>query len=99
MLSKCLVKVEMERKQKIQGSAKSVLEKKIKCKNLLNCLFTGRKQLRKINVFRSHNHQIYTEEVNKIALSSSDDKSIICKDNISTLSKGRWSTGKSSELK
>ena len=30
--------------------------------------------MRTMNVIRSHEHKIYTEEVNKIALSSNDDK-------------------------
>ena len=55
-----------------------------------NCLFTGREQLRNMNVIRSHLHEMYTEEVNKIALSADDDKRIIMKDNISTLAYGHY---------
>ena len=36
-------------------------------------------------ILRSDKHDIYTEEVNKIALSADDDKRIIMKDGISTL--------------
>ena len=46
----------------------------------------GRKeQHRKMNVIRSHCHEIYTEEFNKIALSSDDVKRVIMADGIQTL--------------
>ena len=41
-----------------------------------------------MNVIRSHCHQIYTEEINKIALSVDDDKRIIMTDGIHTLAYG-----------
>ena len=37
-----------------------------------------------MNVIRSHCHEIYTEEINKIALSSDDDKRVIMSDGIHT---------------
>ena len=39
--------------------------------------FSRREQHRKINVIRSHCHEIYTEKINKIALSSKADKRVI----------------------
>ena len=44
--------------------------------------------MRTMNVIRSHRHEIYTEAINKVALSSNDDKRVILKDGISTLSHG-----------
>ena len=38
-----------------------------------------------MKVIRSHCHDIYTEEINKIALSSDDDKRVIMADEIHTL--------------
>ena len=38
-----------------------------------------------MNVIRSHRHEIYTEEINNIALSSDDDKRVIMADGIHTL--------------
>ena len=38
-----------------------------------------------MNVIRSHCHEIYTEEINKIALSSDDDKRVIMANEIHTL--------------
>jgi len=38
-----------------------------------DCLFNGEEQMRRTNVIRSHLHEMYSEEVNKVALSSEDD--------------------------
>lgn len=48
------------------------------------CLFTGKEELRKMNVIRSHRHKMYTEEVNKVALSANDDKRVIMDDGVHT---------------
>ena len=47
-----------------------------------------KEQHRKINIIRSHCHEIYTDEINKIALSSDDDKRAIMADGIHTLAYG-----------
>ena len=47
-------------------------------------------QLRKINVFRSHLYDIYTKEVNKIALSSQDDKRVVQEGGIHILAVGQY---------
>ena len=44
--------------------------------------------MRKMNVIRSRQHEIFSETVNKIALSADDDKRIIMDDKISTLAFG-----------
>ena len=49
------------------------------------CLCSRKEQHRKMNVISSHCHQIYTEEINKIALSSDDGKRIIMADGINAL--------------
>jgi len=41
-----------------------------------------------MNIIRSQKHEIYTETVNKIALSANDDKRIIRPDKIQTLAYG-----------
>ena len=43
---------------------------------------------RKMNLIRSHLHEIYSETVNKVALSADDDKRVISEDGISTLAYG-----------
>ena len=52
------------------------------------CLFSRKEQHRKMNVIRSHCHEIYTEESNKIALSSDEDKRVIMADGIHILAYG-----------
>ena len=44
--------------------------------------------LRKMNVIRSHKHEIYSEEVNKVALSGDDDKRNVMEDRIRTMAYG-----------
>ena len=52
------------------------------CKNELNfsyyrdCLFNNSIILKSQQIFKSKLHNVYTEEVNKIALSSNDDKRV-----------------------
>ena len=54
------------------------------------CLFTSKEQLRKMNIIRSHMHEVYTEEVNKIALCPDDDKRHILEDGAHTLALGHY---------
>ena len=42
--------------------------------NYKDCLFNGEAILKSQQRFKSDHHKVYTEEVNKIALSSDDDK-------------------------
>ena len=76
--------------KKCKGVKKVVVEKTISHDDYKDCLFTKTKQLRSMNVFRSHLHDIYTETVNKIALSADDDKRIILDDGIHTLAYGHY---------
>ena len=79
-----------EESKKCKGVKKSVVKKSIKHEDYKKCLFTGREQLRKMNVIRSHMHEVYTEEVNKIALCPSDDKRHILEDQVHTLALGHY---------
>ena len=51
-----------------------------------NCLFSNGKILESQQRFKSENHSVYTENINKIALSCDDDKRILTVDEISSLS-------------
>ena len=51
-----------------------LLRKKISHDDYSDCLFSGKEQYRIVNVIRSHKHTVYSERVNKICLSSQDDK-------------------------
>ena len=64
------------------------VEKNITFDDYRKCLFSGTEQHRTMNVIRSRGHEIYTETLNKIALSANDDKRIIMVDGIHTLAYG-----------
>ena len=75
---------EGEESKRCKGVKKSVVEKSITHEDYKTCLFTCKEQLRKINVTRSYKH----EAVNKVALSSDDDKRYILGNLINTLAWG-----------
>ena len=74
--------------KKCKGIKKSVVKNSITREDYKECLFKKKEQLQKMNVIRSHKHEIYTEEVNKIALSPNDDKRHILGDKMHTLALG-----------
>ena len=84
--------VEGEESKKCKGVKKSVVKKSIAHEDYKKCLFTGKEQLRKMNVhvIRSYKHEVYTEEVNKIALCPDDDKRHILEDGVHTLALGHY---------
>ena len=86
----CYKMLEGAEEKKCKGVKKPVFKKSIKYEDYKECLFSGKEQLRKMNVIRSYGHEVYTEEVNKIALGSNDDKRIILEDGIHTLAHGHW---------
>ena len=81
---------EGEENKKCKGIKKAVVEKSIRHEDYKTCLETGKDQLRKQNIIRSYEHVLYTEEVNKIALSSADDKRYLLKDSHDTLAWGHY---------
>ena len=60
--------------RKCKGIKKNVVKKKLDFDDYVQCLFLGKKEMRKMNIIRSENHDIYSKEVNKVALSNEDDK-------------------------
>ena len=74
--------------KKCKGIKKAVVEKSIRHEDYKTCLTTGKEQLRRQNIIRSYEHVLYTEEVNKIALSAADDKRYLLKDSFDTLAWG-----------
>ena len=67
---------------------KNVTKRSIQFEDYRECLFSRKDQNRKMNVIRSHCHEIYTDEINEIALSSDDDKRVVMADGIHTLAYG-----------
>ena len=76
--------------KKCKGIKKQVVESSIRHEHYKTCLTTGKELLRKQNILRSYNHEVYTEEVNKIALSAQDDKRYILSDGVHTLAWGHY---------
>ena len=76
--------------KKCKGVSKSVVKKEITYEDYEECLFSRNELLKKINLIRSRNHEIFSETVKKVALSAEDDKRFILEDGISTLSLGHW---------
>ena len=74
--------------KKCKEMTKNVTKRSIQFDDYQECLFSRNDQHRKMNVIGSHCHLIYTEEINKIALSSDDDKRVIMADRIHTLAYG-----------
>ena len=71
--------------KKCKGIKKNVIKKKLDFDYYVKCLFTGEKEMRSMKIIRSENHDIYSKEVNKVALSNQDDKRSVLKDSIHTL--------------
>ena len=76
--------------KKCKGIKKAVVKKSISHEDYKTCLETGKEQLRRQNIIRSYEHVLYTEEVNKIALSAADDKRYLLKDSHDTLAWGHY---------
>ena len=75
--------------KKCKGVTKNVTRRSIQFDDYRECLFNRKEQYRKMNVIRSHCHEIYTEEMNKKnSISSDDDKRVIMADRIHNLAYG-----------
>ena len=70
--------------KKAKGTKKCVIKREILFNNYVDSLFKNEVLLRSQHRFRSDHHKVYTEEVNKIALSSNDDKRIQTFDRVTT---------------
>ena len=60
--------------KKAKGTKKCVIKKKLMFENYKDCLFNNKTGYRSQERFKSYYHDVYTEEVNKIALSRNDIK-------------------------
>ena len=70
--------------KKAKGTKKCIVKREITFKNYADALFNDEVIIRSQQRFRSDHHRVYTEEVNKIALSSNDDKRLQTFDGITT---------------
>ncbi|XP_065682280.1 uncharacterized protein LOC136095509 [Hydra vulgaris] len=83
-------KIDKEDKKRCKGVKRNVVKNYITHEDYKDCLMNRKEQMRKMNVIRSHLHDVYTEEINKIALSAEDDKRVIQEDGIHTLAYGHY---------
>ena len=70
--------------KKAKGTKKCVIKKMIKFDDYKKCLLSDKVILKSQQRFRSNKHDVYTEKVNKIALSNNDDKRIISSNKITS---------------
>ena len=63
---------------------KCIIKIEIKFKNYKDCLFKNKIILKSKQRFKSEAHNVYTEQINKIILSSNDDKRLQPFDKITT---------------
>ena len=59
--------------KKASGTKKCVIKKVLKFNDYKDCLLNNEIILKSQERFKSERHKVYTEEINKIALSSNDD--------------------------
>ena len=76
------------KRKKAKGTKKCKVKREITFKNYADALFNNEVIIRSQQRFRSDHHKVYTEEVNKIALSSDDDKRIQTIDKVTTFPYG-----------
>ena len=70
--------------KKAKGTKKCVIKEVIKFGDYKKCLLNDEVVLKSQHRFISNKHDVYTEDVNKIALSNDDDKRIVSLDKISS---------------
>ena len=70
--------------EKAKGIKKSVIKRELMFKNYTNCLFNDENILKLHQIFKSDCHNVCTEQINKTALSSNDDKRLQTFDKITT---------------
>ena len=71
-------------KKKAKGTNKCIIKRRIKFKDYTDSVFENKTILRSQLRFKSDLHIVYTEEVNKIAISSNDDKRLQTFDKVTT---------------
>ena len=74
--------------KKRKGIKKCVVKKILTFEDYKTCLFSDSTEYRSQLMFRSAKHEVYTIEVNKVALNRDDDKRISRRDGISTFARG-----------
>ena len=71
-------------KKKAKGIKKCIIKRRLMFENYEDSLFNDKTILQSQLILKSDYHDVYTEEVNKIALSSNDDKRLQTFDRVTT---------------
>ena len=70
--------------KKSKGTKRCIIKRKLMFENYKDCLLNDKILLKSQQSFKNDYHDVYTEEINKIALSSNDDKRLQTSDKITT---------------
>ncbi len=81
---------QIEEHHKCKGVKHCVIDKDLTTKLYKSVLFSRQHHKIKQNTFRSYEHQLYTETVEKIGLSHNDDKCYIHDNNVTTYTLGHY---------
>ena len=76
------------KRKKNRGAKKCVIKHRLMFENYKDCLFNDKIILKSQQKFKSDHHEVYTEVVNKIALSSNYDKRLQTFDRVTTYPHG-----------
>ena len=71
-------------KKRVKDTKKCIIKRNIMFEHSKDCLFNDKAVIKSQLRFKNDYHDVYTEEVNKIALSSNDDKRIPTFDKVTT---------------
>ena len=74
----------MKKIKKAKGTKKCVLKRRLKFSDYKDCLLNNEIMLKSQQRFKSERYNVYTEKINKIALSSNDDKRLQTFDKITS---------------
>ena len=74
----------VKKRKKAKGTKKCVIKKIIKFNNYKKCLLNDEVIFKSQQRFICKQHDVYTENINKIALSINDDKRIVSLDKITS---------------
>ena len=74
--------------KRAKRTKKCVIKRRLMFENYKDCLFNDKIIFKKQERFKSYPHEVYTEKVNKTALSSNDDKRLQTFDKVATFPHG-----------
>jgi hypothetical protein len=86
-----------ECKKRCKGVKKNVVKNNLTFEDYENAVINDTVSYRQMTTFRSYHHQVYTQTMNKIALSSFDDKRFVLPNRVDCRALGHWRNFTSTE--